>query len=796
MRISTKWLNEYVSLDGISPEELAFRLTTAGIEIETIEKMAKGSHLVIGQVMKCEAHPDSDHLQVTQVDIGNETLQIVCGAKNCREGIKVIVAKVGAKLPGIEIKATQVRKVESNGMLCSLQELGVADKYLREDQIQGIEILPDDAEVGNENVFEYLGLDDVILDASLTPNRADCMAMFSVAKEVGAILKREVNLPLIQGIENEKETELSLESKTENCPHLLGKIIGSIQVKPSPEWMKNHLQAAGIKSINNVVDISNYVMLETGQPLHFYDGAKMKKKELIVRDGYQGKFLALDGIEYDVMEKDLVIESDNEVIGLAGVMGSEDSKIDETTTSILIESAHFNHVAIRNTSKRLALITEAASRFTKGLDPLAQEKAMNRAVELLVKYADAKEIEKTKSVGSNGYNPIIVHESLTHCNELLGTNYTMDEVVSVLKALDFKPEVEGDIISCQIPSYRKDIVIAQDLDEEIIRLLGFDQLPTTLPVLETTAGSLSREQTLRRRTRQTLTGLGISEIITYTLVKKEYIDDALLPFGEPVALASAMSEDRQYVRNSLINSMVECLSYNQARKAVNTNLFELSNVYQKGIKQERLGILLSENLHQSRLHQQKIVSDFYALKGVIITWLKTWGFKEEQIDVYKNEKDNQHFHPYRSACISVQGRFIGIFGEIHPQWAKEKEVSLCVYGEFILDELLQCTPSPVRFETLNRFPKVSRDLALVAKEDCAVKEIEKIILDAGKPLVQSVEVFDLYQGEHIQKGYKSIALTIIYQAKDRTLVDDEVQEVHQEILKQLEEKLAVTLRDK
>lgn len=794
MKISTKWLNEYVSLDGISAETLASSLTTAGIEIEGIERMAKGDNLVIGKVISCSPHPDSDHLQVCLVDVGDKKQQIVCGASNCREGIKVIVAQVGAKLSKIEIKESVIRGVESNGMLCSLQELGVQDKYLREDQIQGIEILPDDAVVGNKEVLEYLGLEDIILDASLTPNRADCMAMFSVAKEVAAVLRRETRLPEIKKVVGNASTQAYVETKTQGCRHLLGRVINKVEVKESPIWMQKHLQAAGIKSINNVVDISNYVMLETGQPLHFYDLSKMEKQEIIVRDQYEGQFIALDGEEYTLQKNDLVIENNEKVIGIAGIMGSEDSKIDENTKGIFIEAAHFNHVHIRNTSKRLNLITEAASRFSKGLDPLAQEKAMHRATDLLIQYANASEVEEIKEAGTSGYTPVVVEETLEHCNALLGTNYTIEEVVEVLRALDFNPQVTNTTIRCEIPSYRRDIEIPEDLDEEIIRLIGFNRLPTTLPLMETTVGKLTKEQTLRRMTRQVLTGQGLSEIMTYTLVKEQFIKEAVLPFGEVVELASPMSEDRRFVRNSLMSSMLECLSYNQARKAENVNLFEISTVYQQGSTQERCGMVLSGNLHQSKLYGKQIGSDFYVLKGVVLTWLLKWGFEKSQIDIRPNQTDTLHFHPYRSAEVIIENEVVGVFGEVHPLFSKQKDVSVCSYAEFVLDKLFDKKVKAIRFKALNRYPAVSRDLALVVKEECFVQEIEQVILTIGKSLVQSVEVFDVYQGEHIEKGYKSIALRLIYQAKDHTLVEEEVQAVHQEILNQLKEQLDVALR--
>lgn len=795
MKVSINWLKEYVSLDGVTPDSLANSLTTAGLEVEGIDSVAEGTNLTIGKVMTCVPHPDSDHMSVTTVEYGEGPVQIVCGAPNCRVGINVIVAKVGAELQGITIKSSTIRGVDSNGMLCSIKELGVNEKYLTEKQNSEIEELPEDAPIGCKDVLGYLGLDDVVLDASQTPNRADCMAMWSVAKEVGAVLRREVKLPECKGIANQgKETSLKIATKTDKCPYFLGKIIGKLVVKESPEWMKNYLHAAGVKSINNVVDISNYVMLETGQPLHFYDLAKMPHKEITVVDDMEMKLTALDGIEYEAVKGDLIITTGGVATGIAGIMGGDDSKIDENTQGIIIEAAHFNHVSIRNTSKRLGLITEAASRFTKGLEPLAQEKAMDRAVQLLIELADASEIEETVEAGLKNYKPIQVKETIEHCNTLLGTNFTMKQITDVLHALDFNPEVNGSTFTCTIPSYRTDILIAEDIDEEIIRLIGYDSLPTTFPIMSATAGQLTRRQNMRRTTKQVFTGVGLSEIVTYTLVKEKFINDAVLPFGEHVQLASPMSEDRKYVRNSLMRSMLECLSYNQARKAENVNLFEISNVYEKNMVQERCGLLLSQSLQKSKLQKIAIPSDFYTIKGIILSWLEKLGYNSSRIYVKENTVDTVHFHPYRSAALYLQNELVGVFGEVHPQLVKEFDITPCVYAELIFDVLVSNKTSGVRFVPLDRYPSVSRDIALVVKQDVSAQSILDCIQKAGKALIKSLDVFDVYQGDHVEEGYKSIALNIVYQAKDHTLTEAETTKTHQDILESLKQQVDAQLR--
>ncbi|NCB33695.1 MAG: phenylalanine--tRNA ligase subunit beta, partial [Erysipelotrichia bacterium] len=516
MRLSYKWLNEYVNLDGISAEELADRMTSAGFEVEGVEPMASGTNLVIGEVMECEKHPDSDHLSITKTRIGDrpeDVYQIICGAPNCRKGLKVIVALTGAKLPGGTITAKPVRGQESNGMLCALFELGVDKKYLSQAQLDGIEELPADAPVGEKEVLKYLGYDDTILDVSLTPNRADCSAMWNMAKEVGAILHREVKWPDYAGKSNVGTAgNFKVATASENCTCYLGKAVNTVHVGPSPKWMVDYLHAAGMNSINNVVDISNFVMLETGQPLHYYDLAKIPAHEITVVDDIETKMTALDGNEFAIQKGDLLITTAGEPTGVAGIMGGEESMIDENTHSIFIEAAQFNHAAIRHTSIRLNLITEAAQRFTKGIEPLAMMKAMDRSVQLLSEYAGAEGFEQTVQAGEDGYQPKTVTETLTHLNGLLGTAFTMEQVYEVLSWLDFKPEVNGDEITSHIPSYRIDIERQADIDEEVISLIGYDVLVSTLPQITATVGKLSPIQAMRRTIRTTLEGMGLHEI--------------------------------------------------------------------------------------------------------------------------------------------------------------------------------------------------------------------------------------------------------------------------------------------
>ena len=797
MRLSYKWLSEYVDLSGITPEELAERMTTAGLEVEGIEPMAQGTNLVIGEVVSCEDIPNTHlHATVVKTGEGEENLhKIVCGAPNVRTGLKVITALPGAKLPGGTIQARPVRGFESNGMICALFELGVDKKYLSEAQLAGVEELPADAPVGETDVFGYLGLDDTVLDVSLTPNRADCSSMWNMAKEVGAILSRKVTWPDYEGKADigEKGT-FRFASTTEKCPLFFGKVVNHVKVGPSPKWMVDYLHAAGMNSINNVVDISNFVMLETGQPLHYYDLAKLPHHEITVVDDRETTITALDGVDFAIQPGDILITTGGEATGVAGIMGGEESKIDETTQGIVIEAAHFDAASVRRTSIRLNLITEAAQRFTKGVEPLSCRKGVDRSVQLLMEYADASGFEETVIAGNEDYKPVVIKETLSHCNALLGTQFTMEQVKDVLTRLDFKPETDGDVIISHIPSYRIDMERDADIDEEVIRLIGFDSLASTLPVMETTVGKRTPAQSFRQATRALLNGYALHEIVSYTLVGEAMIKDAFEPAGEPVELAMPMSEARRYIRTSLIGSVLEVIQYNEAHSNTDAGYYEISKVYGKGVEQERLAIFLDGMIQKDALHHFGVSGDFYAMKGILYSWLKKNGYTEARIQVRPNTTDTEHFHPYRSAELWVDQTKLGVFGDVHPDLLRAYDLKQGVYAELTIDSLFDGKKSRVKFEALDRYPAVNRDIALVVVKDVTAKQILDVIRKEGKRLVRGSEVFDVYEGEHIEAGRKSIALRITYQASDRTLKEEEVAQVHEAILAALRKQLGAELR--
>ncbi len=790
MKLSYNWLKEYVEIN-VDAYELADKLTHAGLEVEGVEKLAEGSNLVIGEVLECEPHPNSDHLSVTKVNVQDEVLQIVCGAPNVRKGLKVIVAKVGAKLPEITIKAAKVRDVESNGMLCSLLELGYDKKYLSEAQMDGIEELNADAPVGVE-AMSYLKLNDYILDLKPTPNRKDALAMFNIAKEVKAILKTNITLPKLTASETTISTKLTLDID-DKCSKFYGQVINSVKVEASPKWLQEYLHASGIKSINNVVDISNYVMLETGQPLHFYDASKIENHQIGVKTGIKTKYMALDGIEYDIDEKDIMITNNNKPIGIAGIMGGDDSKIDENTTSIIIEAAIFDALSIRNTAKKLGLHTEATQRFTKGIEPLATKNAIIRAVEMLVKYANAKDIEEMVVVDKTKYTPTKLTVTLAKINKILGTKFTMEEVVEVLAQLDFNPVVNGDEINLDIPSYREDILILEDIAEEVIRLIGYDRLDAKLPVSMATVGQLSPKQKTRRLFKEILRGQGLNEIITYTLVSDDALKVNSLGVNNPLQILLPMSEARKNVRNSLMYSVLESLSYNTARKAINLNVFELSNVYGENKVEERLAIAISGSLLNSKLKGIDVKTDFYTLKGIVLSLLDKIGISKARVKIEANEDDIVNYHPYQSAVIIIDNQKVGIIGKVHPQLIAEFGLVDTYYTELNFDTLCSIKASKVKFKAIDKYPGVKRDIALIVEDEVSAANILKAVTTSTK-LIKNAEIFDIYKGEHVKAGYKSIALSIEYQANDHTLTEEEINEAHTKVLNNLSKQCNAELR--
>lgn len=798
MELSYNWLNQYVSLKDISALQLRDLLTNAGLEVEGVYPLAQGTHLVVGHVLECKDHPDSDHLHVCQVQINEDTVsQIVCGASNVAANQKVIVAMPGAQLPAITIKKSVIRGVESNGMICSLSELGVDKKRLSEHQLSGIEILPDTAIVGADPL-KLLGLDDVILDVSLTPNRSDCLSLWAMAKEVAAIIDRPCQLPISSAIKKQTlKTQLTIQSSTERCCKFLGQIVNKVTVKESPVWLKQALMSVGIKSINNIVDISNYVMMETGQPLHFYDCHKLPSKEITVSDQVKGQYQALDGQTYDIEPGDLMIQSAGNNIGIAGIMGGDDSKIDENTTAILIEAAIFDRVSIRKTSRRLNLATEASIHFQKGIDPLAPEKAIARSIELLTTLADATDIESLVVFDQLNYQPTTIEVTLQKINRHLGTNIDQSTVVNIFKRLDLNPEVNDGIITVTVPSYRTDLVEAVDLIEEVIRIVGYDQITSTLPVMPTTIGCYSYEGKHSNQVKQLCASLGFNEIISYSLVSTTHIQRSIMPLQQPVQLANPMSEDRAYYRMSLLPSMMDVIAYNQARSLEHWSLFEVGNVYDnQGTQQERLALSLSKQHVLNQWQNLTVPGDFFAMKGKILTLLQRLGFDEKRVHVVVCQQNYELLHPNQSADIYLDKTLIGCFGMLHPKMKTVYDVDDCVVAEINLSAIYQSRPAKVKYQATSKYPSISYDVSFIVNDAILAGDIMDKVKKTGGKLVQHVSVFDVYKGKGIDDDKKSLAIKIVYQSFDKTLTENDVLPIHQTIIEVIQKDFNAIYRDK
>ncbi|QIK70139.1 phenylalanine--tRNA ligase subunit beta [Erysipelothrix sp. HDW6C] len=790
MLVSRKLLGRYVNIDGIATAEIADTLTNAGIEVEGISTLIQGTKLVVGHVLECEPHPDSDHLNVTQVDLGTHVEQIVCGASNIAKGQYVVVATVGAELKDLTIKETTIRGVESKGMICSLNELGVAEKFQTEAQKEGIVVLPK-AEPGS-NPAIALGLDDEIMDVSQTPNRSDFLSIFAIAHEISALFNRELTIPDYEGKSDiGKPSQLKISSQTEKAPLFYGKVIGSVTIKESPAWIREALIGSGMKPINNVVDISNIVMLETGQPLHFYDIDFLANQTLSVRDDISGEFAALDDNTYAVQAGDLMIMNDETPVGIAGIMGLGNSMIQSTSRGIIIEAARFNNVSVRKTATRLGLNSEASARFTKPMDNKGTQKAVDRAVQLLIDYADASLIEETVKYGSLDTTPITVSITTKRINDYLGTSLSQDVVVDVFQRLFFEPQLQGDVITCTIPSFRKDIAIDVDLIEEVIRVVGYDVLEETLPLMDLTSGSLSAFQTSIRLIESSLLGFGANQINSYTLVD-EAKTKGMESLGTAIRLMSPISDKRAYLRTQLFPSMLEVLAYNNSHKVVDGLYFEHSAIYAEGAKTWRLGIIGQGQLFDDNWTKTTVSLDFYNLKGLVMALFDKLGYSEKRFSFEVKNIDETSLHPYKSAEILLNRKHLGVIGHIHPTLAKELDLKDAVYVEIDLDFLLSQKSGAVKATPVAKYPIMKRDLAILCDTSIKVQDLIQAIEKASRRYLVDLNVFDVFTSEKLGDK-KSIAFELSF-GQNRTLEVEEINDIMKSITDELTSRFGVEVR--
>lgn len=786
MKLSTNFLKDYIDID-VDVKQLAEDMTRVGNEYDSASNLINATKLVIGQITECEPHPDSDHLHLCKVNIGTEVLDIVCGAPNARTGLKVIVALDGAVLPEKTIKKGMIRGQESNGMLCSIAELGLEHKFLKPEDSEGIAELGEDAEIGGDPI-KYLQMDDGVIDFELTANRGDLLSILGMAYEVGAIYDKKVKDVDLKHKESGEDINKTLktEVKTANCSKLLVKKVENVKIEESPIFIKNRLIASGIRPINNVVDISNYVMLELGQPLHFYDADKLGNK-LVVRMAEDGeKLTTLDNVERTLTSEDIVIADATHGVGLAGVMGGLETEVEPDTKNIIIESAIFDSVKVRKTSKKIVR-SEASNRFEKGLDPERTTMAIERACKLLEEYAGGTVVTGIVEYDKTNNKEKEIEITFKNINDVLGTVIPNEEILNVFRKLGFSYKVNGETIKVTVPTRRLDISIKEDLIEEVSRIYGVDNIEGKLPIVPMRKGSYDKTQ---REIRNKMIALGLKETLTYVLINDKEVNGYTLDKFEPLKLLDPITEDRNTLRYSMIPSLYKVYEYNKAREQKDISIFEIGKgFYKKGEvygEDTKLCVLMSGK-YSTGLNNNKTV-DFYVIKGIAEEVLDYLGYAGRYS--FMKQEMPKEMHPGQSAMINVNGSNIGMIGKIHPSVTKDDVYVL----EINLDELFTKKVGKMKYKEFSKFPSINKDIALVVDKKSVSKDIEKVIKSAGGSLLTNIEVFDVYTGVGVGIDKKSIAYSLTFSDMKKTLTDEEINGLMDKIIDAVSKKCGAELR--
>ena len=807
MKLPLKWLNEFVSVDA-TVEEIARRLTVAGLEVENIERVAASfSGVVVARVLEAGKHPNADRLSLCQVDAGPAgRFSVVCGAPNVRSGMTVALARIGAKLgEEPELQAAVIRGVRSEGMLCSERELGLSQDH------HGILSLPDDAPLGTP-VADYLGLDDVVLDIAILPNRGDALSILGVARDVAALFGVRLHAPRVRPLSVERhEGDGAAPSfavrmaAPEQCPHYAALKMTGVRVAPSPVWMRRRLELCGMRGLNNVVDATNYVMLETGQPLHAFDLDKIAASTIVVRRaGSDREFVTLDNARRALQTTDLVIADPEKPLAIAGVMGGLNSEVGPSTRTILLESAYFEPMTVAKTARRLGLRSEASYRFERGIDRAGQTAALMRVAELLKRYADSR---PEGAVADFEPRPAPVREialDLKRMSALLGVEVSAADAKRRLVSLGAsvkRAETRG-VLSVTPPSWRSDLNEAADLAEEVARLSGLEEIPASLPPRLFAYAEPNREREFFKGTREVMLGAGFTEIDTIAFISAAD-NEKFIGIGQDEALRvqNPLSEELRQMRRSLVPGLLVALSFNLNRQATAFHAFEIAKVFArvKGAVCEsyHLGALSYGEYALSEIGRPGVKAGFFTMKGVAETYLGALGLAEQvRFKAPIAEHQLNFLHPGRSALILLGDEPVGYVGELHPREAMERGIEEpCTICEVDLQRLISYGFSPrAEIEAPPRFPAVRRDLALVLEREFPADLIVKTIHEIAPSLLESVEVFDVYEGEAVASGKKSVALALRYRAADRTLTDEEVNRTHAVLMEQARTRLGAELR--
>ena len=786
MLVSYNWLKQYTNIED-NANALAEKITRGGIEVEGVEYLAEEiSGVVVGYVVSKEKHPDAEKLNVCQVNVGEEeNLQIVCGAPNVDAGQFVIVAKVGAKLPGIKIKKAKLRGVESQGMICSLVELGLSKSVVPKNYQEGIYVFETEQELGSD-VVEVLGLNDYILDLSITPNRADALSMRGLTYELGALYNNKVDFKDVEKEENYEETSLQVSIESESCRNYVGQVMKNVEVKSSPLWLQTRLMNSGIRPINNIVDITNYVLLEFGQPMHAFDKDLVGDK-IVVRDAREGEVLeTLDGEERKLQTTDLVITDGSRAIALGGVMGGKNTEVSGETKNIILESAYFNPTSVRRTSAAHGLRSDSSARFEKGIDPNMQKAALARAVELILELCPNAVVESSVGV-VNKVDDKVVEITTSYINNYLGIILSTEEIVAILEGLSFIVEVTGENLVVKVPTRRPDISIKQDLVEEVIRIYGYDNLASTLPKFsKTTKGGLTYSQRMVRDLRAVYASLGFNDTINYSLVSEEEATEYTLEEHHKVRLLMPMTETHSTLRQSLVPGLLNTVQYNVARKQKDLKLFEIGRVFfgsgDDNIQPKEtlyLSAALTGEERATKWLKESSALDFFAAKGYLEVVFERLGLDEK---VTYKKSTLEGMHPGRFAEVYLGEKRIGFIGEVHPQVVDKLGLNKTYVFEINLDEVISESKVKPKYEEVTKYPEITRDIAMLIDVKDEYQNIYNVVESVNSKLISKVELFDLYVGAELLAGKKSLALTITYSDKQKTLTDEEVTSVHDKVL--------------
>ena len=797
MNVSIKWLKEYVDFD-LSPEALSERLLMLGMEIESIKQLGEGlDRVVVGRINTVDKHPQADKLVLCNVDVGSGAdAQVVCGSPNAREGLVAPVALVGAQLPnGLTIKRAKIRGEESQGMLCSEQELAISD------EASGLMELPDETQIGAP-IVEALGLDDVVLELEITPNRPDCLSMIGVAREISVITENSLRLPAVnvqQGLTDINNlTSVTIEAP-DLCPRYAARVIRGVKIAPSPTWLQRRLEAIGVGTINNIVDITNYVLMEYGHPLHAFDYHRLTENRIVVRRAKPGETLkTIDAEERELTPDMLVIADAENPVALAGVMGGFDSEITDQTVDVLLESAYFHPPSIRKTSKVLGMHTEASHRFERGADPEGVIPALNRTTQLIAEIAGGEICAGIVDVYPSKREALNIKLRPERANFVLGTEIAPDDMCDILTRLGF---TVSDTFEVTAPTFRPDVGQEIDLVEEIARVYGFDNIPTTLPRGDIPIPKVVPKEDLRERVKMYLLQCGMMEAMNYAFYHPDVFDRIRLestdPLRQAVQIANPLSEDQSIMRTTLLPSLLANAQRNRNHQINDVQFFECSKVFipngtdEYPNEPERVAGIIAGNLGAGVYGDPLRPADFFDIKGVVEGMLGRCGVSNYTI----THTDHPAFHPGRRAEIHVEDKALCVFGEAHPEVMENYDLPHEAYlFELDFERLVDVVEPMKQFEPIPIYPSVNRDLAIVLDADTPASRPTEVIRSAGGELVSGLHLFDVYTGEQVPEGKKSLAFAIEYRSTTETLTDEIVDRIHGGILEQLERELGAILR--